>query len=76
MSEKISSGRNRLERSYRSEDNIKMYIREVGCKCVDWIQLAQGSELGRTSVNIKCTEFIDQMSAISFSKKLLCCAVY
>jgi hypothetical protein len=27
--------------SCRWEDNIKMDLREVGCGCVDWMELAQ-----------------------------------
>ena len=26
---------------HRWEDNIKMYLREVGCGSIDWIELAQ-----------------------------------
>ena len=28
-------------RTLRREDNIKMYLQEVGCGGVDWIELAQ-----------------------------------
>jgi hypothetical protein len=35
-------GRRPLGRPRRRwEDNIKMELREVGCGCVDWMQLAQ-----------------------------------
>jgi hypothetical protein len=30
----------------RSEDNIKMVLKEVGCECLDWIDLAQDKEGG------------------------------
>jgi hypothetical protein len=30
----------------RWEDNIKMNLQEVGCGCVDWIELAQDRECG------------------------------
>jgi len=28
----------------RWEDNIRIYLREVGCGCVDWMDLAQDRE--------------------------------
>jgi hypothetical protein len=35
-------GRRSLGRPrYRWEDNIRMNLREVGCECVDWMELAQ-----------------------------------
>jgi len=46
----------------RWEDNIKMDLREVGCGCVDWIELAQDRDRWRALVNagcIKCGEFLD-----------------
>ena len=36
-------GRSRL----RWEDNIKMDLQEVGCECVDWIDLAQNKDRWR-----------------------------
>jgi hypothetical protein len=52
---------------HRWEDNIRMHLWEVGCGCVDWMELAQdrgqvvcacecGDEL---SGSIKCREFLD-----------------
>ena len=39
-------GKRPLGRPRRSwEDNIKMYLREVGCEPGDWIALAEGDEL-------------------------------
>ena len=35
----------------RWEDNIKMDIQEVGCKGVDWIELAQDMDRWRALVN-------------------------
>jgi hypothetical protein len=35
----------------RWEDNIKMYIREVGCGGIDWIILAQNKDRWRAVVN-------------------------
>ena len=29
---------------YRWEDNIKMDLQEVGCECMDWIDLAQNRD--------------------------------
>jgi len=35
----------------RWEDNIKMDLQEVGCGCVDWIELAQDRDRWRALVN-------------------------
>jgi hypothetical protein len=35
----------------RWEDDIKMHLQEVGCKGMDWIELAQVTERWRTLVN-------------------------
>ena len=35
----------------RWEDNIKMDIREVGCGCVDWMELAQDRDRWRAPVS-------------------------
>jgi len=35
----------------RWEDNIKMYLQEVGCGGMDWIELAQGRDRWRALVN-------------------------
>jgi len=35
----------------RWEDNIKMYIQEVGCGGMDWIELAQDRDRWRSLVN-------------------------
>ena len=40
-------GRPRL----RWEDNIKMDLQEVGCGCMDWIELAQDRDRWRALVN-------------------------
>ena len=49
--------------SHRWEDNIKMDLQEVGCGCMDWIELAQVAgtcECGNEpSGSIKCGEFLD-----------------
>jgi hypothetical protein len=36
--------------SLRREDNIKMYLQEVGCGGMDWIDLAQNRERWRAVV--------------------------
>ena len=35
----------------RLEDNIKIDLQEVGCRVVDWIELAQDKDIWRTLVN-------------------------
>jgi hypothetical protein len=35
----------------RWEDNIKMYLQEVGCGGMDWIELAQHTDKWRKLVN-------------------------
>jgi hypothetical protein len=35
----------------RWEDNIRMDLREVGCGCVDWMELAQDSDWWRELVS-------------------------
>jgi len=37
---------------HRWEDNIKLYLQEVGCEGMDWIKLAQGSDRWRALVNV------------------------
>jgi hypothetical protein len=34
----------------RWEDNIKMHLQEVGCGCVDWIELVQDRDTWRALV--------------------------
>jgi hypothetical protein len=36
----------------RWEDNIKMDLQEVGCGCMDWIELAQDRDRWRALVNV------------------------
>jgi hypothetical protein len=36
---------------HRREDNIKMDLREVGCGCRDWIELADDRDRWRALVN-------------------------
>jgi hypothetical protein len=35
----------------RWEDNIKMNLQEVGCGCMDWIELAEDRDRWRVLVN-------------------------
>ena len=37
---------------HRWEDNIKMDLQEVGCWCMDWIDLAQDRDRWRALVNV------------------------
>jgi hypothetical protein len=39
----------------RWEDNIKMDLQEVGCGCMDWIELAQDRDRWRALVNAVMT---------------------
>ena len=39
----------------RWEDNIKMDLEEVGCECMDWIELAQDRDRWRALVNVVVT---------------------
>jgi len=36
---------------HRWKDNIKMALQEVGCECMDWIDLAQDMDSWRMLVN-------------------------
>jgi len=45
-------GRRPLGRPRRRwEDNIIMDLREVGCRCVDWMELAQDRDMWRALVS-------------------------
>jgi hypothetical protein len=45
-------GRRPLGRPRRRwEDNIRMDLREVGCECVDWMELAQDRDRSRALVS-------------------------
>jgi len=37
---------------HRWEDNIKMYLQEVGCAGMDWIELAQDRDRWQELVNV------------------------
>jgi len=36
----------------RCDDNIKMYLQEVGCGCMEWIELAEDRDRWRSIVNV------------------------
>ena len=38
--------------SCRWEVNIKMYLHEVGCGGMDWVEVAQDRDVWRTLVNV------------------------
>ena len=35
---------------HRWEDNIKIYLQEVGCGCIDWFKLSQDRDRGQALV--------------------------
>ena len=46
----------------RWKDNIKMYLQEVGCGGMDWIELEGTCECGNeSSGSMKCGEFLDKV---------------
>jgi hypothetical protein len=42
----------RVGERHRWEDNIKIYLQEVGCGGMDWIKLAQKRDMWRALVNV------------------------
>jgi len=62
----------------RWEDNIRMDLREVGCGCVDWMELAQDRDRWRALVsaviNIRIPEnavnFLTNCRPVSFSRRI------
>jgi hypothetical protein len=38
---------------HRGEDNIRMYLREIGWEVVDWIHLVQDGDHWRTLMNLR-----------------------
>jgi hypothetical protein len=70
---KIPLGRPRS----RWEDNIKMELQEVGCECMDWIELAQDRNRWRVLVNAvmnlrfpqNAWNFLTSCKPVSFSRR-------
>ena len=58
---KRSLGRPRL----RWEDNVKMDLQEVGCGCMDWIELAQDRGRWRALVSTVMNLRVPKMRGIS-----------
>ena len=73
-------GRRPLGRPRRRwEDNIRMDLREVGCGCVDWMELAQDRDRWRLLVsavmNLRVPQnagnFLTSCRPVSFSRRTL-----
>jgi hypothetical protein len=62
----------------RRKDNIKIGLREIGLKGVEFIHLAQDRDRWRAlvmnlrSVSVKDGEFLDQLSVLLASHEVLC----
>jgi hypothetical protein len=63
----------------RWEDNIRMDLREVGCGCVDWMELAQDRDRWRALVSAvmnlrvpyNAGNFLSSCRPVSFSRRTL-----
>jgi len=61
----------------RWEDNIKLDLQEVGCGCMDWIELAQDRDRWRALVNAVTNlrfpqnvgNFLTSWKPVSFSRR-------
>jgi len=61
-----SEGKSPLERPRRRwEDNIKMYLQEVGGGCEDWMELAQDRDRWRALVSAVMNLRVPKMWGIS-----------
>jgi hypothetical protein len=50
----------------RWDDNVKVNLQEVGCGCVDWIELAQDKDSWRAFVNAVMKLRVHKMRGISW----------
>jgi hypothetical protein len=63
----------------RWEDNIKMYLKEVGCTVMDWLELPQDRDRSRALVNAvmffgvpqNAGNFLTKCKPVSFSRRAL-----
>jgi hypothetical protein len=52
------------------QDNIKVYLKEIGCECVDWIYLTQENDQRRTLLSTVMNIRISQTAGNFFSRRV------